>query len=847
MRIISVFTALALSQTSILSAQKSGNNTLTKDPLYQEAIGALSDHLPSIASDKFNLLLKQQIKTKSLSKEQYLQLIFLLAESQVRANKPQEAIQSLSNKLIAENPDAIFWRGQALAASGRYNEAIETLEKASPKSKNYQLGQLKIANLAIALGDIDKALNILKTSINKSEDVSTQTYLSLANLYLTKEEPENAKEVLKKAESIEASESPYIAVKQVMLAQVDLLEKNYEAAISKLQETLATEKLSSKTENFATLKLADAYYAAGQNESAINTLIGHLTNEPNKLISPMFIRLGKWIPNDTPITDPSIKQLSTWANLDAEQSADTLTELSASQINLRAYAHYYYARFLANNAEPTSMTKAVVEFNKLRERYPSHILSGTSLSDSAVTLLTLGRVDETKEVLQQIQTLTTPIAPLVKQQAGLLLGKLNLEQENYAEAAKAYQTILESTSGDTKVSATMNAANSYLQAADLLGFSKLQENTEDPVILQNLQLEHALWLARNNKIDARNSLHNFTREYPNHPRINETLLSLALHCLNISPLDVELANLTTPQIDLNILNDNQKVDLHYLKYRNATSQKDYAAAANIAQQFLDQFPKHSRTPNFNLYLGQALYHNGQHNDARQTLLKMAQAYPENPLKDFAEFYAAMSAKLEGTPQSADEAILLLSKISKSQSPLAAEARLQLARLYTNTNQAKLSADTLSAVYNKQPKGKKDLDLSLTLATAYQALGDADEKYFQSGIAIYDELINQFTGNDQISNKLKYHKAKLLQQMGKDDDAFAIYYSVINIDTKKTPTCEWNYYYRCGFRAITMLEDKENPKAAMEIAKKMAATKGSRSNEAASKARELEKKYMIWQE
>lgn len=842
-----LLTALALSQTGILSAQQSEDNTLTQDPLYQEAIGALSDYLPAIASEKFNLLLKQKLKSKSLSKEQHLQLIFLLAESQVRANKPQDAIQSLSNKLIAENPDAIFWRGQALAASGRYNEAIETLEKASPKSKNYQLGQLKIAKLAITLGDIDKALNILKASVAKSKKVSTQTYLSLANLFLAKEEPVNAKETLDKAQPNAETELAYIAVKQLMLAQVDLLEKDYAAAISALQETLALENIRSKTENFAALQLADAYYAAGENQQAISTLIQYLDKQPGEFISPMFIRLGKWIARNTPITDPTIKQLSTWANLDSEQTADSLTKLSAAQIEIRAYAHYYYARFLANSTEPTSMTKAIAEFNNLRERYPSHILAGTSFSDSAATLLTLGRIDETKEVLKKIQTLTTTIAPLAKQQAGILLGKLNLEQENYAGAAKAYQTIIESTSGETKTIAMMNAAKSYLDAADLIGFSLLQDSTEDTSTLQNLQLEHALWLARNKQIDARINLHNFTLQHPNQPRINEARLSLALHCLNILPLDVELANLITPQIDINLLSDDQKVDLHYLKYRNAVTQKDFASAANMAQQFINRFPEHPSTPDFKLYLGQAYYHNGQHNDARKTLRKMAQTYPEHPLKHFAEFYAAMSAKLEGTPQSADEAISLLTEISKSPSPLAAEARLQLARLYTSTNKEKLAIDTLSPFYNKQTNGKKDLELSLTLATAYQALGSSEEKYFQSSIKIYDDLINQFTGNHQVVNEVKYNKALLLQQMGQDDLALSIYYSVIKIDPKKTPITEWNYYFKCGFRAITTLEEQKNPKAAMAIAKKLAESKGIHADEAAKKARDLEKKYMIWQE
>jgi len=428
----------------------------------------------------------------------------------------------------------------------------------------------------------------------------------------------------------------------------------------------------------------------------------------------------------------------------------------------------------------------------------------------------------------------------------LLLAKLNRDDKNYAEAAIAYQTIIESTTNFTKEAATMNAAISYLAAADTQGFNKLQENIQNPNIKQNLKLEHALWLARNKQPNARVILHDFTIQHPKHPRINEAYLSLALHSLSASPIDLKLANLITPKIVQDNLNSDQKVDFHYLQYRNAMTLRDFATAANIAKRFLELFPEHQCTPDFILHRGQALYHNGQHNEARQLLQKMVKDYSQHPLKDFAEYYAAMSTKLEGTPQSAEEAIELLSQISKSKSNLATEARLQLARLYIDTNKAELAVKSLSTVYSNQPKNKKDLNISLTLASAYQSLGDSEEKHFQSALNIYQDLTTQFKENEQILNKIKYNQALLLQHMENDDQALAIYYSVINIDPAKTPITEWEYYYRCGFRAITILEAQQNPKAAIAIAKKLTESKGSRAQEAATKARDLEMKHMIWQ-
>ena len=841
MRIISVITALALSQTDIVNAQEAENNLLAKDPLYQEALGALTDHLPLIASQKFTSLIKQ--KSDSLTQEQHLKLIFLLAEAQIRANKPQEAIQSLSNKLIAENPDAIFWRGQALAATGRYSEAIEVFQKAAPKSKNYQLGQLKSANLAIAIGDTDKALSILNASIKNSKKASVQTYLSLANLYLSKKDSKNATNTLTKVKPENPSHS---RAKQIMLAQVDLLEKKYDSAIPALEKILAEDNLQLNTQNFAALQLADAFHDNGQGQEAISTLIEYIDKQPGQLISPMFAKLGQWIKSDTSITDPTILKLMEWANLDTEDSADPVTPLNELQTDLSAFAHYYYARFLANKPEPANKSRAIQEFANLRLRFPTHILSGSSLSNSASTLLSIGKVDDAKETLQRIHNLTTPIDPVAKQQAGILLGKLLVDDKNYAEAAQTYQSIVESTTGNIKEAAIMNAAMSYLAASDDKGFNDLLQNTQSPTVQQNLKLEHALWSARHKQPNARSILHSFTLKHPEHPRINEAYLSLALNCLNAAPIDLELSNLITPKITQNNLNEDLKVDLLFLKYRNAVTKKNYTTAANIAKRFLEHFPDHQCVPEFTLYQGQALYHNGQHNAARQLLTGMTTTYPEHPLTDFAEYYSAMSAKQEGTPQSAKEAIKLLSKISKSKSNLAEEALLQLARLYISTNQPKLAVDSLVPVYIKQQKNKKDLNLSLELASAYQALGDAEKKHYQQALDIYKDLSAQFENNEQIVNEIKYNEALLLQHIDQDNAALEIYYSVINIDIKKKPITEWKYYYLCGFRAITMLEEMGNPKAAIAIAKKLASSKGQRAQEASTKARDLEMKHMIWQ-
>ncbi|MGJ8656365.1 MAG: tetratricopeptide repeat protein [Akkermansiaceae bacterium] len=840
MRIISVFTALAITWAGSISAQEPAKYILNDDPIYSEGINALADHLPAIATKKFAALLKSE----NLTDDTKLKLLFLLTESQVRSNKPTEALTTLSDPLIAEHPDALFWKGQALAGTGRYNDAIQTLEQTDPKSKNYQLGQLKIANLAAALNDIDKALTILNQSIKGNKNVSPQTYISLANLYLAKEDPENAAKMLAK---IEPSDELVSKVKQLLQAQIDILLGNYQEAIKSLDELIQSpDKLNRKTLSFSTLYLADALHLSGQNQEAINTLTSYLDTHPSPLLGSMFARLGKWIPSDTPITDPAIKKLITWAGADQNQKLTNLSKKDDRHSDLSAFALYYYARYLAGQTEAASKTKAIFEFNRLRLRYPTHILAGTSLTDTATTQLSLGRIDAAQDTLKLIQRLNIPIAPIAKQQAGFLLGKLNLDEQNYPAAAAAYQTVVDSASGELRTASIVNAASSYLAAADTEGFIKLKQNIDDPAIQTNLTLEYALWLARENKIIARTILHNFTLMEPNHPRITEARLALALHCLRVSPVDLHLSQSIIPEISQVELLDNQQADYSYLIYRNAISHADYAGAADAARQFTETFPEHPRLAEFTLLQGQALYHNGQHNEARRILLNMVKTYPQHPLKSYAEYYAAMSAKLEGTPQSQEESIKLFSQIANSDSSLASESLLQLAQLYINKNQPQKAIQALKPVFDAQPIGKKSLNLGILLASAYHALGDIQPENFQSALDIFDILIKQNQGNFQALNEIKYNKALALQHMNNDDDALEIYYSVINIDLNKAPITEWKWYYKCGFTAIAMLEEMKNPNGAIAIAKKLSNSNGSRADEAAKRARSLEMKYMIWE-
>ena len=83
------------------------------------------------------------------------------------------------------------------------------------------------------------------------------------------------------------------------------------------------------------------------------------------------------------------------------------------------------------------------------------------------------------------------------------------------------------------------------------------------------------------------------------------------------------------------------------------------------------------------------------------------------------------------------------------------------------------------------------------------------------------------------------------------EAFKSYYSVIldgrPPDDPDTKHEEWFWFYRCGFKALAMLENTKRWEASVKVAKRIASFNGPRKEEAYNRAKELARKHMIWQD
>jgi hypothetical protein len=143
---------------------------------------------------------------------------------------------------------------------------------------------------------------------------------------------------------------------------------------------------------------------------------------------------------------------------------------------------------------------------------------------------------------------------------------------------------------------------------------------------------------------------------------------------------------------------------------------------------------------------------------------------------------------------------------------------------------------------------------LLLAEAIYARGDSDPESLSEALEIYDSLLELSAGSPARYFRIQYLRGLTLEKLPKPDDisstriaeAREAYFSVIDRPADPPPA-EWEWFERSGFRLLSILEAEEDWKAAISIAEKIASFGGPRAKEAATRARQLRLKHMVWED
>ena len=859
---------------SAAPSQKQAMRELAKNAMYQEGAKAMDGQLPDIAINKFRAVLEN--KKLSAAAKSYASLA--LAEALIRSSlsiqgdgrQAADALEILDTKELSGIPATPIWKAEALASLGRYQDAEEALSKVKKSHPLYSQTQLARARIQIALnktGASITTLNALATS--KIPSIRNTANLLAAEIHISETHFDLA---TKSLDNIDEQNPGAAKLKEYLRARLLLNEGEATDAINQFQSLItAPDHLNERIFRACVLGLADAQAANQQSDIAITTLSQYISDHAEStVLQPFFMRLVQLLPEEVPLDNASLIKLRDWSNEAAiPENHLTPTGDSAAAIPLKlpsaethsdrsTLALYYRAKLLARSANAQHHVRALALLARLRALQPSqHFspnelylkLASASLLDTAYLHLKQNNPKRATYTLGAMEKIA--FSPRLKDQASFLRGMLLAKETRSEDALAAFNFARLSASSDIASAASINAGIMSLLSSNLTTFEKIaNSHQKQKHIRTSLTLERALWKCSMGELSGRNDLDTFIIGHENHPRENEARLALAAACVDITPPDIILAKAQLEIISPRLTSEEQQYTITRIGIRAEELAQEWAAAAKIAESFIRDFKDSPNLPAIMLKQGEALYHNEDFNKSRRVFQEIASKFPNSQFTPFANFYAAMAARLGGTTQSREECIEMFQKIIESKHKLAAEARIQQSRVLIDLRRYEKAKKTLTPLKSSE-KASIRRDAGVLLADCLHRQGSTDTAKYQQAIDIYKKLLKEKALPRAWNNRLHFLQGQTYESMKLRGQALDSYLDVILNANVGQPgenrEEEWLWFYRCGFKALAMLESDQRWEAAVKLARRIAAFKGPRAEEAAKRAINLAKTHMIWEE
>lgn len=828
-------------------------------PMLDEANAAATAGLWEIAAFRLEKLAADPSLPKTLLPE----VAIRLAEAWIHTGQHLRSIALLEESKNASHPEAPFWTGQALAAAGRIQDAIQALQPAAsnPASPHHTEAAFTLASLQLAIHQPTAALLSLKPLANATDRVTAaRAHLMRTEILTDLADIPAARAALPQPNDLPAADRPRAAF---IHARLLLAEKNPSAAAAAFADLLnSPEGQTLHNHHAAAIGLADALAALETPAAAATSLIAFLNDHPDSpLLDAAFARLLHWLPNPPSPTDPILTQLAKWlpplppppaSCINASTSDAVAAWPSQPKSNeLAAYALFHRAKGLRLANSPESNAEAKSLLNRLWLEFPDHPLAARALILAGQWLLSTNTPEKASNLLAAAHELArSPTiqgqALFLKAQAAFTAGSPAIAAQNFDQAA----SLLEAQAADT---ARLNAAISQLQQG-LVTNTTPNPPALSPPTQAELELEQAL--ANPNPAAALAALESFLARHPNHARTNEARLAIANNALSHSPPSTTTARAQIQTIESSPQGSTVPQDqLALAKIRLADLSANTQDTITAAKAFLESYPTHPLAPDVTLTLGRNQFQTGDFNLARMTLEKLASTDKNPPRAQVAWLLAARAAALVPSPQSREEAVNLFDQAIRIDAPLDDIARLEKARLTIDLNRLAEATTFLRNWMESLPK-----DAPLRLPAGF-LLGESitldaadDPASLSEALTIYQQLLTHPKADPATRHRLKFLCGQTLEQLPDPKDptakripeALEAYFSVLEAATK-SPPAEWDWFERCGFRALEIYENAQRWQPAIAIARKIASFKGPRAEEAANRARILQLKHMVWEE
>jgi tetratricopeptide (TPR) repeat protein len=789
-------------------------------PALAEATKPLREGVPEVAVVRLRALLDN-----TLADEAWRAVAEKLAEAQVIAKQPEDALVLLADSRLREVPSAKFWRAQALASLHRWAEALPLYEElaVAPSSLFRGAATFGAAEMLRAMGRQDEALGKILVLLGDKE-WSIPAQLRSVELYIDKADAGKARRILDEMQPKSVAERKE---RRLLRGRLELILQRPERAIAVFQALLKRPEGATHATLIAALfGIADAHLQLKTPEAgddAIEQFIDHHPADPGLPI--LFAKLDELYRAEH---KPSRNELERWVR-HPEQPRRAFARWHLARLEVRA-GHRERARQL---------------FNDLRHGDVKSPALAPALLESAQLEVEDRYFDEAIAILDDARLLHP--SALLLDQINLLSAQAQYLAKRFEVATAAFEQIGHSASPWAGL-ALFNASTGWLQLGDharfLADYNELEKQGGDEESRASLRLEQGLMQAAKGDKRAAESLRQFVRDFPKNPRVSEAWVGLAELAFHSTPPRLDEA-----RNDLGRAADSKPTSAAAERADYLMIWIDDSADANerkvieLANRFLQQHAASSFAPDVRMKLAEIYYRHQDFANAQTQFEILAQQNPDSPLGEKALFFAAESAKSSMGEHSLDRAIMLFDQVVQLNGDLKWAARNEQAVIERKLGKPQdallLYEEVLKS--NARPSEKREA-LCGKGDIFFEMAGSAN---YQRAVEAYDQLVSDKEEPIHWRNQALFKKGLCLEKQSDRAGALAAFYKILEDEAPPDRRRDLFWYYKAGFNAARLLEDDSKWESAAAIYEKLAASGGSRSDEAKERLKRLRLEHFLW--
>ena len=787
-----------------------------------EASAPLIEGVPEVAVARLEALL-----SRNLPNPEWCAVAEKLAEAEVAAKEPEDALRLLADPRLPELPWAKFWRAEAFASLRRWGDALPLYEQlATDRGSSFQeAATFGAAEMLRALGRRDEAIANL-TPLLHDKEWASRAQLRVAELYIDKADGVNAQRVLDEMHPKSVAERKE---RRLLRGRLELIFHWPEKAISTFQALLRRPDGAPHTVLIAALfGIAEAHLQLKIPEAGddfIEQFIEHHPADPD--LPVLFAKLDDLYRAEH---NPSRNQLEKWVR-NPEQPR-------------RTFARWYLARL---EIRAGRRDRARQLFNDLRHTDLKPPAAAAALLELAQMEVEDRQFDEAIAILNDARSLN-PDASLVDR-INLLSAKAQYFANRFGLATAAFEQIGHSASPWVKV-ALFNASTGWLQLGDhdrfLADYNELEKQGGDEESRANLRLEEGLMQAAKGEEKAADSLQRFIHDFSTNPRVSEAWVGLAEIAFHSSPPRLDEARKDLDRAAKAKLTAAAVERADYLMiWIEDSADVNAAKTTELAKRFIQQHEASPFVPEVRMKLAEIYYRHQDFANAQTQFEILVQQNPDNPLAEKALFFAGESAMSSMGERALDRAIVLFDQVVRLNGPLRWAARNEQAVIERKLGKPK---DAL-VLYNEVLKSDAGLaekrEALCGKGDIFFEMGGSDPNNYQQAIDLYDELASDKNEPSHWRNQALFKKGLCLEKKNDRAGALATFYKIIEDEARPDRKRELFWYYKAGFNAARLLEDDSKWESAAAIYEKLAASGGSRSEEAKARLNRLRLEHFLW--